>query len=138
MEIDKTIPVLVVEDDPNLRRIIINIIKKIGFPMIREADNGQNAWAVILNAEVSMVITDLNMPVVDGLQLTKMIRGNPKFKHLPVMMITASDTKETIVKAGKVGVDGYLIKPFNVKEILQNIQEALKRAAARNEAAGNG
>lgn len=136
-QIDKRLPVLVVEDDHNLRRIIVNILKKLNFNNIREAENGQNAWAIVLNTDLNLVITDLNMPIMDGLQLSRMIRGNKKYRHLPILVITAADTKETIMRAGKIGVDGYIIKPFNIKQIIQSIEEVFDRSKARNEAYQN-
>ena len=123
-QLNKNVIVLVVEDDPNLRRIIINIMKKLGFTNIREADNGQKAWMTINSTNIGLVLTDLNMPVMDGLKLSKLIRANAKYDDIPVLVITAADTKEIIVAAGKAGVDGYIIKPFDVKHIIKKIEAA--------------
>lgn len=132
VNIDKKITVLIVEDDANLRRILVTLIKKIGFNNIREADNGQNAWGIIINTNIGLLITDLNMPGMDGLQLTKMIRKNSKFQKIPILMITASDTKDTIVKAAKLGVNGYIIKPFNIKQVIEKIQDVFKNVQSQN------
>ncbi len=125
--VDKNTIVLVAEDDPNLRRILVTIVKKIGFTNIREAENGQKAWMTMNNTAVGLVLTDLNMPAMDGLQFTRMVRANQKYNHVPILVITAADTKEMIVKAGKAGVDGYIIKPFDLKQIIKKIQDAFAR-----------
>lgn len=130
---DKNTTVLIVEDDDNLRRILKTLIQKLGFAHIREAENGQKAWATMhANADIGFVITDLNMPVMDGLKLAQLIRSNSKYNGIPILVITAADTKETIVKAGKAGVDGYIIKPFDVKQVIKKIDDAFAHRAAKN------
>ena len=131
-KVDKNAVVLIVEDDPNLRKILVAIVKKLGFSNIREAENGQKAWMTINNATIGLLLTDLNMPVMDGLQLSRMVRANPQFNHIPILVITAADTKETIVKAGKSGVDGYIIKPFDIKQIVGKIESSFSHRASVN------
>ena len=128
--LDTNVIVLVAEDDPNLRRIVCNIVKKVGYQNIREAENGQKAWMVMNNADIGLVLTDLNMPVMDGIKLSRLIRSNSKYNHIPILVITAADTKETIMKAGKAGVDGYILKPFNIKQIIKKIEDACARRAS--------
>ena len=118
---------MIIDDDVTLRKILVKIFKKIGFRNIREADNGQTAWAMILNTEVDLIITDLNMPGIDGLKLTRMIRSKPKYNNTPILVITGDDSKETIIKAVKSGVNGYIIKPFKLDQILNKIEEVFKK-----------
>lgn len=132
--INKNMNVLVVEDDPSLRRILVSIVKKLGFQNIREAENGQKALMTITNTSIGLVLTDLNMPIMDGLQLSKMIRAQAKYDHVPILVITASDTKEVIVKAGKSGVNGYIIKPFKIKQVISKIESAFANCNERLEA----
>lgn len=132
-ELNKNAIILVVEDDPNLRRIVINIMKKLGFQNIREADNGQKAWMTVNSTAIGLVLTDLNMPVMDGLKLARLIRSNSKYDHIPILVITAADTKEVIVQAGKAGVDGYIIKPFDVKQIIKKLESAFANRKAKME-----
>lgn len=131
-QINKNVVVLIVEDDPNLRKILVAIVKKLGFTNIREAENGQKAWMTVNNASIGLILTDLNMPVMDGLQLSRMIRANPKYNHIPILVITAADTKETIIKAGKSGVDGYIIKPFDIKQIVAKIEGSFSHRESVN------
>lgn len=131
MSVDKSLNVLVVEDNANLRKVLINIINKLGFPPALEAEHGQEAWEKVQNEKVDIVLTDWTMPVMDGLELVKKIRGADKpIRDLPVLMITAMDTKDSVIAAGQQGVDAYIIKPFSVQTILQKIEEAVERRSA--------
>ncbi len=131
MSVDKSLNVLVVEDNANLRKVLINIINKLGFPPALEAEHGQEAWEKVQNEKVGIVLTDWTMPVMDGLELVKKIRGADKpIRDLPILMITAMDTKDSVIAAGQQGVDAYIIKPFSVQTILQKIEEAVERRSA--------
>ncbi|MBU3914915.1 response regulator [bacterium] len=110
VEIDKTKPVLIVDDDEVVLRVLGVILKKNRFLDIREASNGQKGLIMLMNCFPNFIITDLDMPVMDGLQLTRQIRRQLKFETVPVLALTANDTKEIVVKALKMGVDSYLIK----------------------------
>jgi len=128
MELDKSLRVLVAEDNPNLRKVIVNIVRKIGFAEILEADDGQQAWELIEKGGVGIVLTDWNMPRMTGLDLLQKIREAPKpISNIPFLMITASDTKNAILSAGQHGADAYIIKPFSVNTIVEKIEEALQK-----------
>ncbi len=131
MELDTSLRVLVVEDNPNLRKVLVNIVKKLGYGDIAEAEDGVEAWEKIEEGGVGLLLTDWNMPRMNGLELLKKIReGADAVKRLPVLMITAADTKNAILSAGKEGVDAYIIKPFSVATISEKIQEAFAKRAA--------
>ncbi len=134
MEIERTKPVLIVDDDEVVLRVLGVILKKNGFLDIREAINGQKALIMLMNCNPVLVITDIDMPVMDGFQLTRQIRRQLKFEHVPVVALTANDTKEIVVRALKAGVDSYLIKEgIHEKEVLQKIDEALTRRKQKNQ-----
>ena len=131
MAIDKKLRVLVVEDNTNLRKVLVNIIRKVGFEETVEADNGASAWEVLQSEKVGLVLTDWSMPGMSGLDLVMKIRSaSEPICNLPVLMITAMDTKTSIVAAAKQGVDAYIIKPFSVQTIVQKIEEAVRKRAA--------
>ena len=131
MTIDKSLAVLVAEDNANLRKVLVNIMSKIGFQTILEAEDGQRAWEHVQSGKVGLVLTDWNMPVMSGLDLVGKIReAVAPLKDLPVLMITAYDTKTSVVTAGQKGVDAYIIKPFSVQTIVQKIEEAISRRKA--------
>lgn len=126
MERDTTRRVLVVEDNPALRKVLVNIVKKLGYLHILEADDGQPAWEQVEQGGVGLVLADWSMPGMSGLELLKRIRAAaPPICDIPFVMITALDSKDSIVTAGAAGVDAYIIKPFSVGTIREKIDEAL-------------
>jgi two-component system chemotaxis response regulator CheY len=135
MAIDKSLTVLVVEDNANLRKVLVNIMHKIGFQQTLEAEDGQQGWELLKSGKVGLVLTDWSMPVMSGLDLVAKIRAAQEpVRSLPVLMITAYDTKSSVVTAGKQGVDAYIIKPFSVQTILQKIEEAVAKRQAAGQA----
>ena len=132
MNLDLKTRVLVAEDNPNLRKVIVNIVRKIGFSDIVEAEDGLVAWEKIEQGGVGLVLTDWSMPGITGLDLLKKVRASePPVSKLPFLMITAADTKDSILTAGKEGVDAYIIKPFSVKTIVDKIEEAVANRAGK-------
>lgn len=128
MELDTSIKILIAEDNPNLRHVLVNIIKKIGYEKVLEAENGEIAWQFIQRGGVELVLTDWAMPELDGMQLLKKIRNsNAPTCDIPFLMITAADTKNAIMSAGKSGVDAYVIKPFSVSTVVEKIKEAIEK-----------
>jgi two-component system chemotaxis response regulator CheY len=117
--------ILVVDDSPTMRRILINTIQKAGFSNIKDAEDGKDALAKLLAGEFDLLMTDWNMPNMNGLELTEAIRKNDKFKNLPILMITTRNMKEDIVNAIKAGVSGYIVKPFDAKTLNAKIAEIM-------------
>ncbi|WP_460532613.1 response regulator [Chitinimonas naiadis] len=105
--------ILVVDDFPTMRRIVINLLRELGFSRFIEAENGERALQVLNGQTVHAVLTDWNMPVMDGLELLKHIRASPILKDKPVMLVTAEAKRENIVVAAQAGADSYIVKPFN-------------------------
>ena len=126
MELDTTQRVLVAEDNPSLRNVLVNIVKKIGYEKVIQAEDGRSAWQIIEMGKVDLVLSDWNMPELDGIQiLRKMRQSKAPIKDIPFLMITAADTKSAIITAGKEGVDAYIIKPFSIKTVGEKIAEAI-------------
>ncbi len=125
IEINKTKPVLIVDDDEVVLSVLGVILKKNNFLDIRQAIDGQKGLIILMNCNPSLVITDIDMPIMNGLQLTRQIRRQLKFESVPVLALTANDTKEIVVRALKSGVDSYLIKEgIHEKELMKKINEA--------------
>jgi two-component system chemotaxis response regulator CheY len=122
---------LVVDDFSTMRRIVMGLLKELEYTKMTDADDGSSAWKLLESGSVpvSFVITDWNMPVMDGLTLLKKIRGTPKFANLPVLMITAEAKKENIVMAAESGADGYIVKPFNASTLNDKIEKIAARRA---------
>ena len=119
--------ILAVDDSPTMRRIIINTLKRAGYSDVVEACDGKDALAKMKVERVDLVITDWNMPEMDGLALVTTIRMSEEFKSLPVLMITTRSVKEDIVEALKAGVSNYIVKPFTPETLKQKIDECLAR-----------
>ncbi|MBK7104457.1 MAG: response regulator [Ignavibacteriae bacterium] len=104
---------LVVDDSVTMRRIVVNTLKSIGYSQYAEAEHGKDALDKLeADANINFVITDWNMPVMSGLELTKAIRSNSKTQTLPILMVTTRGVKEDIVQALQAKVSNYVVKPF--------------------------
>lgn len=110
--------IITVDDSSTMRRIIKNTLIKIGFSNILEAGNGIEALEVIAQNNVDLIITDWNMPEMDGLTFVKTLRAKDKYKETPILMVTTEAAKEDILTALRSGVNNYVVKPFT-PDILQ-------------------
>lgn len=122
---------LVVDDFSTMRRIVSGLLKELEYTKIVEADDGSTALKILESGAsgITFVLTDWNMPVMDGLTLLKKIRSTPALSHLPVLMITAEAKKENIVMAAQEGADGYIVKPFNAATLKEKLEKILARRA---------
>ncbi|CAG9296724.1 response regulator [Celerinatantimonas diazotrophica] len=109
----KNLKVLVVDDFSTMRRIIKNILKDLGIEQIEMAEDGVHALSMVQHTQFDLIITDWNMPNMNGLELLKAIRKTKSIDELPVLMVTAETKREQIVEAAKAGVNGYIVKPFS-------------------------
>ncbi|MBL8447324.1 MAG: chemotaxis response regulator CheY [Zoogloeaceae bacterium] len=124
---------LVVDDFSTMRRIVRNLLKELGFTNVDEAEDGMVALQKLNSAAFDFVVTDWNMPNMDGLTLLQTIRKTPALKALPVLMITAEAKKENIIAAAQAGASGYIVKPFTagtLSEKLEKIFEKMGKKAA--------
>ncbi len=129
---DKNMRILVVDDFSTMRRIIKNLLRDLGFNNTSEADDGTTALPMLQNGPFDLLITDWNMPGMQGIDLLRAVRADPHLKVLPVLMVTAEAKREQIVEAAQAGVNGYIVKPFTaqtLKEKIDKIFERLESAA---------
>lgn len=110
--------IITVDDSSTMRRIIKNTLIKIGFSNILEAANGIEALEVLAQNNVDLIITDWNMPEMDGLTFVKTLRAKDQYKEIPILMVTTEAAKEDILTALRSGVNNYVVKPFT-PDILQ-------------------
>jgi len=110
--------IITVDDSSTMRRIIKNTLIKIGFSNILEAGNGIEALEVLAQNNVDLIITDWNMPEMDGLTFVKTLRSKDQYKEIPILMVTTEAAKEDILTALRSGVNNYVVKPFT-PDILQ-------------------
>jgi len=127
--------ILVVDDFPTMRRIVKTLLKQNGFNNFIEAEDGEQAYrALQTHGDFELIVSDWNMPNMTGLEFLKTVRADPKFKHLPFLMVTAEAEKENIIEAVKAGVSNYIVKPFTgqaLKDKLEKIDQMLKKQKAK-------
>jgi len=125
---DYKMKILVVDDFSTMRRIVKNILKQLGFENIEEAEDGAQAYSKLKTNGFEFVISDWNMPNMDGLAFLKSVRSDPELKDMPFLMVTAEAEKDKVVEAIKAGVNNYVVKPFTaevLKEKMDRIFEKL-------------
>ena len=123
MAADPKMKFLVVDDFSTMRRIVRNLLKELGFTNVDEAEDGAIALQKLQSGGFEFVVTDWNMPNMDGLTLLQSIRATPNLKHLPVMMITAEAKKENIIAAAQSGASGYIVKPFTAGTLSEKLNK---------------
>ena len=124
---DMNLNFLVVDDFSTMRRIIRNLLKELGYCDIDEAEDGAVALKKLRTGGYDFVISDWNMPVMDGLQLLKAIRADAALAKLPVLMVTAEAKKENIIEAAQSGASGYIVKPFSACTLDEKINKIIDK-----------
>ena len=117
--------ILAVDDSPTMRRIIINTLKRAGYNDVIGFNDGKDALAKLKVEKANFVITDWNMPEMDGLTFVTTLRSMDEYKKLPVLMVTTRSVKEDIVEAMKAGVNNYIVKPFTPDTLKAKIEQTL-------------
>ena len=116
--------ILVVDDFSTMRRIIKNLLRDLGFTNVQEADDGSTALPMLQNGDFDFVVTDWNMPGMQGIDLLRAIRADAKLKHIPVLMVTAEAKKEQIIAAAQAGVDGYIVNLLPLQRYKRSYQKS--------------
>ncbi|KMT65506.1 chemotaxis response regulator CheY [Catenovulum maritimum] len=124
---DKNMKVLVVDDFSTMRRIIKNLLRDLGFTNVSEADDGATALPMLQAGDFEFVVTDWNMPGMQGIDLLRAIRADDRLKHIPVLMVTAEAKKEQIIAAAQAGVNGYIVKPFTAATLKEKLDKVFER-----------
>jgi two-component system chemotaxis response regulator CheY len=121
-----SLKILAVDDSPTMRRIIVNTLKRAGYDDVTEASDGKDALAKMKVEQFNFVITDWNMPEMDGLTFVSQVRSLDEFKDLPILMVTTRSVKDDIIEAMKAGVNNYIVKPFTPETLGEKIGQVLK------------
>jgi two-component system, chemotaxis family, chemotaxis protein CheY len=120
---------LIVDDFSTMRRIVRNLLKEAGYANADEAEDGVAALAKLRGGNFDFVVSDINMPNMNGFELLAQIRADAALKALPVLMITAEARKEDIVMAAQIGASGYIVKPFTKATLEDKVQKILQKLA---------
>ena len=127
--VDKNIKILVVDDFPTMRRIVRNLLKELEFVNVDEAEDGAVGLEKIKTGNYGFVVSDWNMPNMDGLAMLLAIRADPVLAKLPVLMVTAEAKKENIIAAAQAGANGYVVKPFTAVTLEEKITKIFEKIA---------
>lgn len=120
---------LIVDDFSTMRRIVRNLLKEIGFNNSEEAEDGVIALGMLRASKFDFVVSDINMPNMNGFELLKNIKADEHLRSLPVLMVTAEAKKEDIVAAAQGGAAGYIVKPFTKATLEEKVQKILQKNA---------
>ncbi len=110
-----------------MRRIIKNLLRDLGYNNTYEADDGATALPMLEAGDFKFVVTDWNMPIMQGIDLLRAIRKSSKLKSIPVLMVTAEAKREQIIEAAKAGVNGYIVKPFTAATLKEKLDKIFER-----------
>jgi two-component system chemotaxis response regulator CheY len=130
MSIPTDMKFLIVDDFSTMRRIVRGLLKEIGYNNAEEAEDGVVALNMLRNAKYDFVVSDINMPNMNGFELLNEIKKDESLKHLPVLMVTAEARKEDIVRAAQDGAAGYIVKPFTKATLEEKVQKIMQKILA--------
>jgi len=117
--------ILVVEDSPTMRQLISFAMKRIPDSRVIEATDGVDALKKLSSEKIDLILADINMPVMDGLKLVSLVRGNTAFKDIPIIMVTTEGAEEDRKRAIAIGANAYLPKPIQTQELLKLVTSFL-------------
>lgn len=120
---------LIVDDFSTMRRIVRNLLKELGYTNVDEAEDGVMALSKLNSEKYDFVVSDWNMPNMDGLELLKEIRASDSLSKLPVLMVTAEAKKENIIAAAQAGASGYVVKPFTAATLDEKLAKIFEKMA---------
>jgi len=123
--------VLIVDDSAAIRKILVRVLAQTDLPIkqVLEASDGSEALKIVESHDVSLILSDINMPNVDGLELLTQLRASAKWKDLSVIMITTEGSQAKVMEAVQLGAKGYVRKPFTAEQIKEKVLLCLKPAA---------
>jgi two-component system, chemotaxis family, chemotaxis protein CheY len=122
---------LIVDDFSTMRRIVRGLLKESGYGNAEEAEDGVIALQKLRNDSYGFVVSDINMPNMNGFELLNAIKADAQLKHLPVLMVTAEARKEDIVRAAQEGAAGYIVKPFTKATLEEKVQKIMQKIAVQ-------
>jgi two-component system chemotaxis response regulator CheY len=120
---------LIVDDFSTMRRIVRGLLKEMGCNNAEEAEDGVVALSMLKNGKFDFVVSDINMPNMNGFDLLKAVKADELLRHIPVLMVTAEARKEDIVLAAQSGAAGYIVKPFTKATLEEKVQKIMQKLA---------
>lgn len=127
MGIDTSLKYLVVDDFATMRKVVRASLRELGVEHMDEAEDGQQALVALKKGGFGFVVSDWNMPNMQGIDLLRAIRADPELQHIPVLMVTAENKRENILEAAQAGVNGYIVKPFTSDTLREKLEAIFAR-----------
>ena len=124
-ETTRRLNVLVVEDSPPMRKMIVFALSRIRSLQVNEADDGVDALRKLATLKYDLIITDINMPILDGLKLVKRLRADESYMHVPIIIITTEGAQEDRQRALSLGANAYITKPIQAPQVIAKVKELL-------------
>jgi DNA-binding response OmpR family regulator len=121
--------ILVAEDDPVTARFVGSLLKEHGYDVL-VADDGDHALELAAEAAPDLIVSDLVMPYRDGFEVLRTLRSDPRFRAIPVVILSMRDREEDIVRGFEQGADDYVVKPFNARELVARVRRLLEPRGA--------
>ena len=122
--------ILVVEDSPTMRQLISFAMKRIQNSSVVEATDGVDALKKLSSERIDLILCDINMPVMDGLKLVSLVRGNPMYKDIPIIMVTTEGAEEDRKRALAIGANAYLPKPIQTQALIKLVNTYLSKSGS--------
>ena len=116
---------LIVEDSPMMRQLLVFAMSRVRNMAIVEADDGVDALKKLTAAKFDIIITDINMPIMDGLKLVKRVRSDAVYKDVPIVIITTEGAEEDRQRALQLGANAYITKPIQAPQVISTVKELL-------------
>ena len=127
MSIDTSLKYLVVDDFATMRKVVRSTLRELGIENLDEAEDGQQALSILKKGGFGFVVSDWNMPNMQGIDLLRAIRADPDLRRIPVLMVTAENKRENILEAAHAGVNGYIVKPFTADTMREKLEAIFAR-----------
>jgi two-component system chemotaxis response regulator CheY len=128
--VEQNLRFLVVDDFSTMRRIVRNLLKELGYSNVEEAEDGVEGLSKLRTGQFDFVVSDWNMPNMDGLEMLKQIRADAALSKIPVLMVTAEAKKENIIAAAQAGANGYVVKPFTAATLDEKLTKIFEKINA--------
>ena len=117
---------LVVEDSPMMRQLLVLALSRLKSVHVTEADDGVDGLRKLAAGKFDIIMTDINMPIMDGLKLVKRVRSDPTHKDVPIIVITTEGSSEDRQRALQLGANAYITKPIQAPQVIAKVKELLK------------
>jgi len=117
---------LVVEDSPMMRQLLVVALSRLKNLQVTEADDGVDGLRKLATGKFDIILTDINMPIMDGLKLVKRVRGDPTHKNVPIVVITTEGSNEDRQRALQLGANAYITKPIQAPQVIAKVRELLR------------